>query len=335
MTSEAIRQRSEILNMQVIARDTGKRIGVVKELLVDIDRQEVVALGMRDNLLSLGGMPKFMLLANIRKIGDVILVDDENVIEDIEVDAYSSLINSEVITENGELLGKVRGFKFKPETGELVSAIVASLGLPLIPEQAISTYELPIEELVSTGPDRLIVFEGAGDRLLQLSVGIMERLGITEPPWERDLDEDILPPTIAVDKQLPSGRTAKVPENSRRQQPPRVVEEAWDENHQWEKPEPEPVREVAEPMYYDEPEEENWSEVSRRARYADYNEEYAPARSDREYDDKYEDYNEEYDDVDTDAWAAPRKETQTYQPPRVNIPEKTKTREYEEEPGSY
>ena len=163
----------------------------------------------------------------------------------------------------------------------------------------------------------------------------MERLGITEPPWERDLDDDILPPTIAVDKQLPSGRTAKVPENSRRQQPPREVEEAWDENHQWEKPEPEPLREIAEPMYYQEPEEENWSEVSRRDRYAEYNEEYAPARSDREYDDKYEDYNDDYDDVDTDAWASPRKEAETYQPPRVNIPEKTKTREYEEEPGSY
>ena len=189
MTSEGICQRSEIINMQAIARDTDKPIGVVKELLIDIDRQEVVALGLRDNLLSLGGMPKFMLLGSIRKIGDVILVDDENVIEDIEVDAYSSLINSEVITESGELLGRVRGFKFKPETGELVSAIVASLGLPLIPEQAISTYELPIEELVSSGPDRLIVFEGAGDRLLQLSVGIMERLGISMPPWERELDE--------------------------------------------------------------------------------------------------------------------------------------------------
>lgn len=334
MTPEGIRQRSEILNMQVIARDTGKRIGVVKELLIDIDRQEVVALGLRDNLLSLGGMPKFMMLASIQKIGDVILVDDEDVIEDIEVDAYSSLINSEVITENGELLGKVRGFKFNQKTGELVSVIVASLGLPLIPDQAISTYELPIEELVSTGPDRLIVFEGAGDRLLQLSVGIMERLGITEPPWEQNLNEDILPPTITVDKQLPSGRPINVQEKARRQQPSRVVEEVWEESQQWVEREPEPVREMPEPIYYDEPEEENWSEVSRSDRYPKYNEEYTPARSDRQYK-EYDDYEEDYDDINTDAWASPRKEAQPYEPPRVNIPEKTKTREYEEEPGSY
>ena len=58
MTSEQIRQRSDILNTQVITRDTGKRVGVVKELLVDIDQRKVVALGLRDNLLSIAGMPR-------------------------------------------------------------------------------------------------------------------------------------------------------------------------------------------------------------------------------------------------------------------------------------
>ena len=82
MTSEIIRQRSEILNTQVITRDTGKRIGVVKELLVDIDRREVVALGLRDSLVSIAGMPRFMMLDSIQQIGDVILVEHDNVIED-------------------------------------------------------------------------------------------------------------------------------------------------------------------------------------------------------------------------------------------------------------
>jgi sporulation protein YlmC with PRC-barrel domain len=96
--------------------------------LVDIDRREVVALGLRDNLLSLAGMPRYMLLSSIRQIGDAILVDDEDVIEDIDVDAYSSLINSEVITETGELLGRVRGFKFNIEDAKVSSLIIASLG---------------------------------------------------------------------------------------------------------------------------------------------------------------------------------------------------------------
>ena len=37
--------RSELMGTQVITRDTGRRLGVVGEVIVDIDRREVVALG--------------------------------------------------------------------------------------------------------------------------------------------------------------------------------------------------------------------------------------------------------------------------------------------------
>ena len=84
MTTENIRLRSEYINTQVIARNTGKRIGVVKEILVDMDRREIVALGLRDNLLSVSGIPKYMYLDSICQTGDVILVEDEDVIEDID-----------------------------------------------------------------------------------------------------------------------------------------------------------------------------------------------------------------------------------------------------------
>lgn len=43
MTSEQIWQRTELLGTQVITRDTGKRLGLVNELLVDVNRREVVA----------------------------------------------------------------------------------------------------------------------------------------------------------------------------------------------------------------------------------------------------------------------------------------------------
>jgi len=46
------------------------------------------------------------------------------------------------------------------------------LCIPQIPEQVLSTYELPIEEIVSSGPNRLIVFEGAEERVTQLTVGL-------------------------------------------------------------------------------------------------------------------------------------------------------------------
>ena len=48
------------MGTQVITTDTGRRLGVVGEVVVDIDRREVVALGLRDNPLTrfLPGLPK-------------------------------------------------------------------------------------------------------------------------------------------------------------------------------------------------------------------------------------------------------------------------------------
>ena len=64
------------MGTQVITTDTGRRLGVVGEVVVDIDRREVVALGLRDNPLTrfLPGLPKWMPLESIKQVGDVILV---------------------------------------------------------------------------------------------------------------------------------------------------------------------------------------------------------------------------------------------------------------------
>lgn len=47
--SDRLWLRSELMGTQVITRDTGRRLGVVGEVIVDIDGREVVALGLRDN----------------------------------------------------------------------------------------------------------------------------------------------------------------------------------------------------------------------------------------------------------------------------------------------
>ena len=45
--SDRLWLRSELMGTQVITRDTGRRLGVVGEVIVDIDRREV-AVGLRD-----------------------------------------------------------------------------------------------------------------------------------------------------------------------------------------------------------------------------------------------------------------------------------------------
>jgi sporulation protein YlmC with PRC-barrel domain len=328
MTTEHIRLRAEFLNTQVITRNTGKKLGVVKEVLVDIDRREVVALGLRDNFLSLSGMPNYMYLSGIRQIGDVILVDDEDAIEDVDIAPYSPLINCEVITETGEPLGRVRDFQFNLEDGKVYSIIIASLGLPQIPEQFISTYELSMDEVVSSGPNRLIVFEGAEERLTQLSVGILERLGIGRPLWEKDAEEVYYPPTARPENQLGTGIPVRTPIETRQRQP--VMEEAWNEDTWEESRLAPPPRQQAQARRYEDyeeyDEEDNWGESRREQPIARYE---APQPPPRDYD-----YDYEYDQVDNDVWDDDV-ETEPYNPPPVNIPQKQKekTPEYEGEMG--
>ncbi|MFM8296442.1 MAG: PRC-barrel domain-containing protein [Microcystaceae cyanobacterium] len=306
MSIDNIRLRNEFINTEVITRNTGKKLGVVKDILVDIDQRELVALGLRDNIFALSGMPQYLYLNSICQTGDVVLVENEDVFETVDIDVYTSLVNSEVITETGEPLGKVRDFQFNLETGKLMSIVIASLGLPQIPEQLISTYELSIDEVVSSGPNRLIVFEGAEERLTQLTVGVLERLGIGRPAWEKEAEDMYYPPTTRPENQLGTGIPIRTPIQAR--QP--VKEERWHEDD-WEesRPAPPPLRRQAETLRYEEEdyETDNWGgkrEAPRRASY-------------------------EYEE---DQWED-EPEAPAYQPPRVNIPEKRveKVPEYYEE----
>jgi sporulation protein YlmC with PRC-barrel domain len=264
-------------------------------------------------------MPQYMYLTSIRQTGDVILVEDEDVIETVEVDLYSPLINSEVITETGEPLGRVRDFKFNLDDGKVYSIIIASFGLPQIPDQVISTYELSMDEVVSSGPNRLIVFEGAEDRLTQLTVGVLERLGIGRPPWEREEEEEYYPPTIQADKQLGTGIPIRTPVATPVQSRTPVEVNHWDED-EWEEVRPAPAPpKRSEVMRYDEYEEEdNWGEYKEDRPVARYD---APPR--------------EYDDVDDDVWDDDIEADVYDDRPPLNITEKQKEKmpEYEEEVG--
>lgn len=295
--SEQVQQRTDFIGTQVITRNTGKKLGVINQLWVDVDQREVAVVGLRSTLVT--GDQRYMYLTSVRQIGDVILVDDETAIEEVDTFDFSTLINNEVITEAGELLGKVRGFKFDTSTGEIASLVIASIGIPLIPSQVLSTYELPVEEIVSTGPDRLIVFEGAEERLNQLTVGLMERMGLGIPPWELADEEDYIPKTASTSNQLGPGEptTAYAPV---RQAAP--VQQAW-ETEAWEA-EPVPVeRQEAPQQQYAYQEEDNWSEGGSTP----------PPPEEPKY------------ERDEDMWA------EDYEPQELKIPEPQKIPEYERE----
>jgi sporulation protein YlmC with PRC-barrel domain len=216
--SDRLWLRSELMGTQVITRDTGRRLGVVGEVVVDIDRRQVVALGLRDNPLTrfLPGLPRWMPLESIRQVGDVILVDSaDSLAEGFNPERYSKVINCQVITEAGEQLGKVLGFSFDIETGELTTLVLGALGIPLLGEGVLSTWELAVEEIVSSGPDRIIVYEGAEDKLKQLGTGLLEKLGVGGPSWEQEERERFRQTMVPVENQLAAGQPS-VQEQQRR-----------------------------------------------------------------------------------------------------------------------
>ncbi|MDA9692564.1 PRC-barrel domain-containing protein [Prochlorococcus sp. AH-736-N03] len=214
--SERLWLRSELMGTQVITTDTGRRLGVVGEVVVDIDRREVVALGLRDNPLTrfLPGLPKWMPLESIKQVGDVILVDSlDSLSESFSPERYGKVINCQVITESGQLLGRVLGFSFDIETGDLISLVMGAVGVPLLGEGVLSTWEIPVEEIVSSGTDRIIVYEGAEDKLKQLSSGLLEKLGVGGSSWDEREVNKYSANLVPVENQLLSGSESEQQNN--------------------------------------------------------------------------------------------------------------------------
>ena len=208
--SDRLWLRSELMGTQVITRDTGRRLGLVGEVVVDIDRREVVALGLRDNPLTrfLPGLPRWLPLDQIRQVGDVILVDTiDSLSENFVPERFNKVINCQVITESGDQLGRVLGFSFDIETGELLTLVMGALGVPLLGEGVLSTWEMPVDEIVSSGPDRIIVYEGAEEKLKQLNSGFLEKLGVGNSGWEESERERYRVNLVPVENQLTSGES--------------------------------------------------------------------------------------------------------------------------------
>jgi len=261
--SDRLWLRSELMGTQVITRDTGRRLGLVGEVVVDIDRREVVALGLRDNPLTrfLPGLPRWLPLDQIRQVGDVILVDKvDSLSENFIPERFNKVINCQVITESGDQLGRVLGFSFDIETGELLTLVMGALGVPLLGEGVLSTWEMPVDEIVSSGPDRIIVYEGAEEKLKQLNSGFLEKLGVGNSGWEESERERYRVNLVPVENQLSSGESANDDQRLLEQSQEEIFEEEEMEYVELQESEEEQYNQ--ELRYLDEPNESSpYSEI--------------------------------------------------------------------------
>ena len=66
---------------------------------------------------------------------------------------------------------------------------------------------MPVDEIVSSGPDRIIVYEGAEEKLKQLNSGFLEKLGVGNSGWEESERERYRVNLVPVENQLTSGES--------------------------------------------------------------------------------------------------------------------------------
>jgi hypothetical protein len=103
------------------------------------------------------------------------------------VDSYSDWIGSEVITETGTVLGWVRKIVDNFENCASAYLVIAVVPTAWLPEILIGTYEISIDEVISSTSKRLIVFDGTEQRVKHSTVGWLERFKFAKPPWQPEV----------------------------------------------------------------------------------------------------------------------------------------------------
>ncbi len=176
------RNRSQLLGTQVINQNTGERIGVVSQIWLDAEPFQVSILSVSEKLI--GQVSKTLQLEAIPVLGpDAVLIPETILGETSESNGLMRLVGTEVVTEAGVKLGKIKDFTFRTDTGELLSLVLSNLGIPLVPGLIASTFQINVADVVSLGGDAILAKAGAEDRLERLSTSLLEKVGLVKPAW--------------------------------------------------------------------------------------------------------------------------------------------------------
>ncbi len=196
------RNRSQLLGTQVINQTTGERIGVVSQIWLDTEPFQVSILSVSEKLI--GRVTKTLQLEAIPVLGpDAVLIPETILGETAESNGLMRLVGTEIVTEAGVKLGKIKDFTFRIDTGEILNLTLSNLGIPLVPGLLASTFQMKVEEVVSLGGDAILAKAGAEDRLERLSTSVLEQVGLVKPAWLVVAEIPALPsPSSADDEEF-------------------------------------------------------------------------------------------------------------------------------------
>ncbi|XP_027068367.1 uncharacterized protein [Coffea arabica] len=163
-----IMKRSTMIAKQVISIQSALSLGFVSQLCVDTNAWAVLFVEVKPNLLS-SELERFSL-DDLAKVGDVVLVEDESVMEnDFKLVGLETLVGYTVATPGRRNIGKVRGYNFDINSGVVESLEIDSFGISIIPSSLVSTYALLVEDVLEVLPDTVVVHEAAASRIHRLT----------------------------------------------------------------------------------------------------------------------------------------------------------------------
>ena len=171
---------------QVIARTSGRCLGVVDHMYIDPATLRVASLDLRaTGLAAAAGLasgaasearPRNLPLATLCQVGDVALVHDERALGFAPLDERAGcvrLTGLDVVAADGAPLGRVRGYAFDPETGDLLALRYDALGAPRVPEGAMTVWEVAAGDVLNITRATITLRPGAEYDALKISDGLL------------------------------------------------------------------------------------------------------------------------------------------------------------------
>ncbi|KAJ6742379.1 hypothetical protein OIU85_016456 [Salix viminalis] len=123
----------------------------------------------------LSGESERFLLEDVSKVGDVVLVEDENVMAtELKMIGLETLVGYRVVTPGLRDIGKVRGYSFNINSGAVESLELDSFGISIIPSSLVSTYALHVEDVLEVLSDTVVVHESAASHIQRLTKGFWD-----------------------------------------------------------------------------------------------------------------------------------------------------------------
>ncbi|CAG7880774.1 hypothetical protein BRARA_C01948 [Brassica rapa] len=165
--------RSNLVAKQVISIQSALSLGFISQLWVDTTSWLVLVVDVKPTLLS-GESERFML-TDITRVGDVVLVKDDAVLDtEFKMVGLEILVGYRVVTPGGRNIGKVRGYSFNINSGVVESLELDSFGVTIIPSSLVSTYRLDVEDIIEVLEDIVVVDESAAFRKQRLTKGLWD-----------------------------------------------------------------------------------------------------------------------------------------------------------------